>query len=68
MSWQARRDATAEVGGCAHTVAVGVYLLGSLSAEEAVEFAEHLAGCGECQAEVDELAPVVRALDTLRDR
>lgn len=41
---------------------VGAYLLGAMSAPERKAFERHLAGCGECQDEVERLRPAAEAL------
>jgi anti-sigma-K factor RskA len=38
------------------------YLLGALEPGEAAELERHLAGCGECRAELDRLRPAVQVL------
>ncbi|WNI15266.1 zf-HC2 domain-containing protein [Actinacidiphila sp. ITFR-21] len=47
-------------------VDVGAYLLGALDDAEMTAFEEHLAGCDECGARLDELTGVVPVLDELR--
>jgi Anti-sigma-K factor rskA/Putative zinc-finger len=41
---------------------VGVYLLGALNDLERQAFERHLAGCGECQEELERLRPAAEAL------
>ena len=41
---------------------IGAYLLGALNDLERKAFERHLAGCGECQEEVDRLRPAADAL------
>ncbi len=41
---------------------VGAYMLGAISAEELVQFEEHLMDCAECQEEVEYLSPALEAL------
>ncbi len=41
---------------------IGAYLLGALDDRERREFERHLAGCGECQEEVERLRPAADAL------
>ena len=41
------------------------YILGGLSADEADEFEAHLASCGTCRAEVDEMASLPSLLDAV---
>jgi hypothetical protein len=41
---------------------IGAYLLGALDDRERREFERHLAGCGECQEEVERLRPAAEAL------
>ncbi len=45
------------------TVALGAYVLGGLSEAEARAVGEHVAGCADCRAEVDDLQRVAEALD-----
>jgi hypothetical protein len=47
-------------------VEVGAYLLGALDEAEMSSFEEHLAGCEECGARLDELMGVVPVLEELR--
>ncbi|WP_329131141.1 zf-HC2 domain-containing protein [Streptomyces sp. NBC_01476] len=47
-------------------VDVGAYLLGALDDAEMTAFEEHLAGCDECGAQLDELMGVVPVLEELR--
>lgn len=42
--------------------AAGAYVLGAMPPEEAAAYAEHIAQCPVCRAEVDGLAPAVAAL------
>jgi hypothetical protein len=44
---------------------VAGFLLGTLTDEEAVEFARHLDGCGPCRTELEELRWLAGALDDL---
>jgi anti-sigma-K factor RskA len=41
---------------------IGAYLLGALEERERQAFERHLAGCGECQEEVERLLPAAEAL------
>lgn len=41
---------------CPQLIDSGVYVLGALSPSQRMEFERHMAGCAECQAEVNELA------------
>jgi hypothetical protein len=41
---------------------IGAYLLGALDERERQAFERHLAGCGECQEEVERLRPAAEAL------
>ena len=45
-----------------YTDDVGAYLLGAMSALERKAFERHLAGCGECQDEVERLRPAAEVL------
>lgn len=47
-------------------VDVGAYLLGALDDDEMAAFEEHLAGCEECAAALDELIGVVPVLEEVR--
>jgi hypothetical protein len=63
---------------CHHTEDAAAWTLSALDDAQATEFATHLAGCGDCQAEVDQLNPAAQVLgmatpqvsppDALRDR
>ncbi len=41
---------------CPHLVDSGVYVLGALAPAQRLAFEAHMSGCGECRAEVNELA------------
>lgn len=47
-------------------MALGAYVLGQLSADEATTLEAHLDGCQECTAELAELTPVAHALGQMR--
>jgi anti-sigma-K factor RskA len=49
-------------GGCAHRDDAAAYVLGSLTEQEAREFAAHLRECAGCREEVAALQPVADAL------
>ncbi|GAA2434706.1 hypothetical protein GCM10010191_56560 [Actinomadura vinacea] len=45
-----------------YRIGLGVYAIGKLTGDEAAELREHLAGCGMCRAELDELSTVADIL------
>ncbi|MFC5748892.1 zf-HC2 domain-containing protein [Actinomadura rugatobispora] len=45
-----------------YRVGLGVYAIGRLAGDEAAVLREHLAGCGGCRAELDELRAVADLL------
>lgn len=45
-----------DAASCPRLADSGVYLLGALTASEAVDYAAHLDGCTACRREVDQLA------------
>lgn len=47
---------------CPRGIDAGAYVLGALTADEAGDFGEHLAGCTHCHSEVQELRLVVDTL------
>lgn len=47
-------------------VDVGAYLLGALDDAEMTRFEEHLASCGQCQRDLDELSGLLPVLEELR--
>ncbi|MFC6088651.1 anti-sigma factor family protein [Saccharothrix lopnurensis] len=51
---------------CAHTVALGAYLLGSLDPAERTVFERHVSGCGTCRREMVRLAPLPGLLGQVR--
>ncbi len=51
---------------CAHTVALGAYLLGSLDPAERSSFERHVHGCPVCRREMVRLAPLPGLLGQVR--
>ncbi len=49
---------------CPRQVDVAGFLMGALSAEEHRSFSEHVIDCGDCEAAMAELVPVLALLDT----
>jgi len=43
---------------CAHTIALGAYVLGALDRDERAALEAHIAGCATCHAELDRLTPL----------
>ncbi len=52
----------ADYSDCPRGLDAGAFVLNALSADEAVEYAAHVEGCGHCHAEVHELQLVVDTL------
>jgi predicted anti-sigma-YlaC factor YlaD len=46
---------------------LGVYVLGGLRGQQETRVRAHLASCGRCRAEYEELAEVPAFLDLIRD-
>ena len=61
-----RRSRKMASSDCPYLIAAGCYLLRALELADETAFVRHLTWCRACQAEIDNLAPVVRVLDGAR--